>query len=188
MTRGIGVAPADIPQAVQPQPVDWHEADLARLGGLRDVEDAQPGGEGLLALGEGFGDRGLEVVVRVGIALQHPDVRGIDRQQQVVVSLQMQCTRIWRRRDEIYGARPARVADVGDCKAIAEHVADKSMPLMDHDLHAVAPAVLVGVADEFNIARRDRDHSAVPLFDVHVISLAGRFRRARGRGLPGRHG
>jgi hypothetical protein len=49
--------------------------------------------------------------------------------------------------------RLARVADVGDRKAIAEHVADKGMPLMDHNLHAVATAVLVGVAYEFKIAR-----------------------------------
>src|SRR5690242_12110472 len=74
----------------------------------------------------------------------------------------MERTRIWRRRDEIYRARLAWVANVGDRKAIAEHVADKGMPLMDHDLHAVAAAVLVGVTDEFNIARRDRDHTAPP--------------------------
>jgi hypothetical protein len=40
---------------------------------------------------------------------------------------------------------------------------------MDHDLHAIAAAVLVGMADEFDIARRNRDHAAVPLFDNHVI-------------------
>jgi hypothetical protein len=50
---------------MQTQPVDRHEADLARLGGLRDVEDAQSGGKGLFALREGFGDRGLEILVRV---------------------------------------------------------------------------------------------------------------------------
>src|SRR5271169_5362769 len=75
----------------------------------------------------------------------------------------MERTRIWRRRDKIYRARPARLADVGDRKAIAEHMADKGMPLMDHDLHAVAAAVLVGMAYEFNIARRHRDHAAPPL-------------------------
>ena len=105
----------------------------------------------------------LEVVVGVGIALHHPDVRGIDRQQQVAVGLQMEGARIGRRRDEIDRARPARVAHVGDRKAVAEHVADKGMAPVHHDLHAVAAAALVGVADELDIARRNRDHVAVPL-------------------------
>jgi hypothetical protein len=46
-------------------------------------------------------------------------------------------------------------------------MADKGMPLMDHDLHTVAPAVLVGMAYEFDISRRNRDHAvASPLLSI----------------------
>jgi hypothetical protein len=170
---------------VQTQSVDRHKADLARLGRLRDVVDAQSGGEGFLAPGEGFGNRSFEIFVRVRIALQHPDARGIDRQQQIAVGLQMEGARIWRRGDEIDRARPARVADIGDRKAVAEHMADIGMPLMDHDLHAIAAAVLVGMAHKFDVARRNREHAVFPLCDGHIIRSAGRFHRARGRGLRG---
>jgi len=75
----------------------------------------------------------------------------------------MKGTRIRRRRDEIYRVRLARVANVSNGKAVAEHVADKGVPLMDHDLDTVAAAVLVGMPDKFDIARRNRDHVGVPL-------------------------
>jgi hypothetical protein len=74
------------------------------------------------------------------------------------MGLQMEGARIRRRRDEIYRARLTWVAHVGDCEAIAEHVADKGMPFMHHDLHTVAPAILVGMAYVLDIARRNRDH------------------------------
>src|SRR5690242_20218171 len=61
----------------------------------------------------------------------------------------MERPRIWRRRDEVYRARPAGIADINYRKAIAEHVADKGMPLMDYDLHAIAAAVLVAMAYKF---------------------------------------
>jgi hypothetical protein len=49
MARVTGIAAADIPQPVEAQPVDRHKADLARLGGLRDVVNAQPSGRGGLS-------------------------------------------------------------------------------------------------------------------------------------------
>jgi hypothetical protein len=163
MARGIGVASADIPQAVRPEPVDRHEGDFARLGGLRDVEHSQPRGEFLFAAGEGLGNRGLEVIVGVGIALQHPDVRRVDRQQQIAVGLQMKGARIRRRRNEVDWARLLWVAHIDDREAVAEHVADKGMPLVHHDLHAIAATVQIGVGDKLDVARGFRFHGMASL-------------------------
>jgi len=89
MRGGIGIAPADIPQPVQPQALDRHEGDLARLGRARYVIDPKPRGKWLFAPGEGIGDRAFEIIVRVGIALQNPDIRGIYSEQQILMRLQM---------------------------------------------------------------------------------------------------
>ena len=86
------------------------------------------------------------------------------------MGLQMKGARICRRRDEIYRAWLAGVADVGDRKAIAEHVTDKGVPLVDHDLHTVAAAILIGMADKFDIARRNRDHAAPPPLSAWLIT------------------
>jgi hypothetical protein len=40
----VGVAAADIPDAMRPYPRGRHESDLARRLGMRDVEDAKAGG------------------------------------------------------------------------------------------------------------------------------------------------
>ena len=169
VARGIGIAPADIPQPVQPQPVDRHKADLARLGRFRDVEHPQPGGEGLLALGEGVGDRGLEVVVGVGIALHHPDVRRIDRQQQVAMGLQVKGARVGRRGEETHRARVLRVAHVDDGKPVAEHMPDIGMALVHHDLHAVAVAVELVGADEIDVAGGIGGHRAAPVAALAIV-------------------
>ena len=162
VARGIGIAPADIPEAMQPEPVDRHEGDLARLGRLRDVVDPEAGGKRLVASGKCLGDRALEIVVGVGIALQHPDVRRIDRQQQVAVGLQVKGARIGRRRDKIDRGRPPRVAHIGDGEPVGKHVADKGVALVDHDLDAVASPVLVGMPDKLDVVRGNRCHEAPP--------------------------
>jgi hypothetical protein len=129
---------------------------------MNAVEHPETRCKGLVALGESLGDRGFEIVVGVGIALQYPDIRRIDRQQQVVVGLQMKRTRIGRRRDEVDGLRLPGVADIGDGEAVAEHMADKGMALVHHDLHAVAATSLIGMADEFDVVRGNGVHRTAP--------------------------
>ena len=79
------------------------------------------------------------------------------------MSLQMKRARIGRRRNEIHRARLPRVAHVGHGEPVAEHVADKGMALVDHDLHAIAAAILVAMPDEFDIARGIGGHGAPSL-------------------------
>src|SRR5271156_5269826 len=74
----------------------------------------------------------------------------------------MKRARVGRRRDKLYRARTARVAHIGDREAVRKHVPDKGVPLVDHDLHAVAPAGLVAMSDEFDVARGNGDHGAAP--------------------------
>jgi hypothetical protein len=49
-------------------------------------------------------------------------------------------------------------------------MSDKGMPLMDHDLHAVAAAVLVAMAYKFNILRAD---TGIMLRILSGLSQAG---------------
>ena len=79
------------------------------------------------------------------------------------MGLQMKGPRIGRRRDEIDRARRARVAHIGDRKAVRKHVPDKGMALVDHDLHAVAAAALVAMPDKFDVARGNRVMARRPL-------------------------
>src|SRR6516165_7162833 len=45
------------------------------------------------------------------------------------------------------------VAYIDTAKALGEHVADIGVAVMHHDLHAIGPAALVGVADDAHAAR-----------------------------------
>src|SRR5436190_24381600 len=65
----------------------------------------------------------------------------------------MKGARIRRRRDEIDRMRLLWVAHIDDREAVAEHMPDKGMPLVDHDLHAVAAPVQIGIADKIDVAR-----------------------------------
>ncbi len=78
------------------------------------------------------------------------------------MGLQVKGPRVRRRGDEVRGARVLRVADIDNGEAVAEHMADKGMALVDHDLHPIAAAALVAAADEIDVARRDRDHREAP--------------------------
>ena len=53
----------------------------------------------------------------------------------------------------IHGARIFRVAHVDHAEAFGEHVSDIGEAAMHHDLHAVGPAALIGMADQPHIAR-----------------------------------
>jgi hypothetical protein len=82
--------------------------------------------------------------------LHGPDTRAVDGQQQVAVGLQMMRARVRRAGDEIDRFGIFRIAHVDDRDAIGKAVADISKAPVDHDLHAVAAAALVAVAEEFD--------------------------------------
>ncbi len=99
--RGIGPAPADVPDAVQAGAVDRHEADLLRLVGLRDVVDRHAR-RPVAALRTPSGvmvDLALVVVLLVGELGLREHVLVVDDEQQVVMRLQVQRPGVRRRRD-----------------------------------------------------------------------------------------
>src|SRR5262249_36000712 len=53
----------------------------------------------------------------------------------------------------IHRARALGVADIDHAKTLGEHLADIGIATMHHDLHAVGPAALVGMADDAHVAR-----------------------------------
>ena len=59
---------------------------------------------------------------------------------------------VGRRGDIFHHLRVARVAHVDDAEALGEDVADIGVAVVHHDLHAVAAAALVAVADEAHVA------------------------------------
>ena len=153
MHRGVGVAAAHPPDAVQADALHRHEADLAGLGGVGQVEYPHAGGEVAFPLAETVGQGLAEIVARGVVALQRPDIRGIDRQQQAVMHLEVAGARVRRSGDEAHGVRRARIGDVDHADAVGEHVADIGVAARDHHLHAVRTAALVGAAQHANALR-----------------------------------
>ena len=84
-----------------------------------------------------------------------PHARTVDRQQEVVVSLEVDGAGVGRAGDELDRPRVDGIADVEDRDAVAEGVSDVSVAAVDHDLDAVAAATLVGMADEPDVGGRD---------------------------------
>src|SRR5438132_14197660 len=70
----------------------------------------------------------------------------------------MDTPRIRRARNEIDGFRVLRIPDVHDRDAVAERLAEVRVAAMEHDLHAVAAAGLIGVPDERDVAGGDCVH------------------------------
>ena len=154
--RGVRVAPAHVPDAVRAHAVGRHEADLARLLRLRDVVDPDAGGELDPGALQPVGGRAAEIVL-LGLELLHrPDARRVHRQQQIVVGLQVKRARARRAGDEVDDLRVLRVAHIEGGDAVAVAVADVGVAAMHHDLHAVAVAAHVRVADELDAAGRRR--------------------------------
>src|SRR6185437_10722502 len=60
---------------------------------------------------------------------------------------------VFRRGDESHCFGLARVAHVNHRKTIREHVADKSVALVQNDLHAIKPSALVAARDKTDIFR-----------------------------------
>ena len=65
--------------------------------------------------------------------------------------LQVQRPGVRRRGDVFHDLRVARVAHVDDGEALREDVPDIGVAAMHHDLHAVAAAALIAVADEAHV-------------------------------------
>src|SRR5262249_54570207 len=124
--RGIGVAATGVPDPMRTKTIDRHEADLGRLLGPRDVVDPDARRETALVL-ELVRRRAAEIRLLVLKLLHGPDARRVDRQQQIVVGLQMKSARAGRARDEIEHLWTRRVAYVHGGDAIAEAVADISV-------------------------------------------------------------
>ena len=76
------------------------------------------------------------------------------------MGLYVKGARIGRRRREVDRLRMPRIANIGNREAVGKHVPDKGMALMHHDLHAVAAAVQIAMADKFDIARGVGCHGA----------------------------
>jgi hypothetical protein len=78
-------------------------------------------------------------------------VLGVDDEQQVAEGLEVDVPGVGRGRDIGDGLRVPRIADVDDAEALREHVSDKGIALVDHELDAIGAAALVGVADQLHV-------------------------------------
>jgi hypothetical protein len=72
-------------------------------------------------------------------------------------------------RHEVDDLRVLRIAQVQDRDAVAKGVTDVGITVMDHDLDAVAPATLIGVAHQRDVAGGDRVH----LLDRVTVAAGG---------------
>ena len=69
------------------------------------------------------------------------------------MGLQMDVPGPRRRGQVVHRARALGVAYIDHAETLGEHVADIGVAAMHHDLHAVGPAALVGMADDAHVAR-----------------------------------
>jgi hypothetical protein len=65
--------------------------------------------------------------------------------------LQVKGAGVRRRRDKTIGLRVLGIAHVNDGETVRKHVTDIGMALVHHDLHAVAMAVELVIADEVDV-------------------------------------
>jgi hypothetical protein len=99
-------------------------------------------------------------VIGLRVDLHRPHARPVNGEQQIVMGLEMDRAGVGRARHEGNGSRVLRVAHIDDADAIRIAMADIGVAAMHHDLDAVAAATLVGVADELDVAGRDRIHDS----------------------------
>src|SRR5260221_2312396 len=163
MARSILILAAGVPDAVRSEAAGRHEADLLRLLGLRDVVDADAGSEAARRVLQLVGGRTAEISLLVALKFLHrPDARRVHRQQQILVRLQVESASSRRAGDEVDHLRILRVAHVDGGDAVAEAVADVGVAAMHHDLHAVALATEIAMADEFDVLCCNRAHGESP--------------------------
>ena len=151
--RGVGPAPADVPEPVQAGSFHRHEADPLGIVGLGDIVDGEPRRPvafrrlGLRMLV----DRALVIGLLVGEVGLREHVLVVDDQQQVLVRLQMQAPGVMRGGDVLHRFRVLRIAHVDHRKALREDVPDIGIAAMHHDLHAVRAAALVAISDQAHV-------------------------------------
>jgi hypothetical protein len=117
--------------------VDRQEADAPRIGRPRDVVHEQTAA--------------LRDSDPIGVLL-------VVREQEIAGQLHLVGVRSLRDGDLPEHARVREIGDVDDARPNAEvaHVADVEDVAAPHDLHAIALAAEVGVADEFEAVRLER--------------------------------
>src|ERR1700722_8701374 len=132
-----------------PEPAKRQESDFARRFRLRKVKNSQTASE-LLIL-----QRVIRIAGEVGFLadLHGPDAWSVDREQEITMGLQVMRARVRRTRQKVDRLRIFRIAHIDDRDAVGKAVADISEALVDHDLHAVAAAALVAVAQKFDVMR-----------------------------------
>src|SRR5580704_15212859 len=157
MHGDISVTLADVPDAVRPQAAEREESNFTRLSRLGEIVNAKPAGELLV----------LESITRfsskIGFLadLHGPDAWRVDGEQEIAMGLQVTRAGVRRTCDKLDRIRPSRIAHVDHRNTVGKAVADIGKALVDHDLHAIAAAALVGVAKKFDIARGDRIHAKI---------------------------
>ena len=137
-----------------PKPPSGRNAISRGASGFARFVDAKPAGE-FLAF-----QRVARRAGEIGFLahLHGPHARAVDREQQIAVRLQMMRAGIRRAGEELHRLRLCRIAHVDDGDAVGKTVADIGEAAMHHELHAVAAAALVAVAEEFDVVRRDGVH------------------------------
>jgi hypothetical protein len=99
-------------------------------------------------------------VIGLRVDLHRPHARPVDREQQIVMGLEVDGAGVGRAGHEDNGPRVLRVAHIDDADAVRIAVADIGVAAMHHDLNAVATPALVGVTDELDVAGRHRIHGS----------------------------
>ncbi len=129
--RGVRVPPAGEPDPVHTQSVDRKEADPPGFGGVRDVVHHEA--------------RALRDADAIGVLL-------VIGEQKAVGELHLVRMRSLRHGDLPEDSRAGGIGDVDDAGPDAEiaHVTDVEDLARSHDLHPVAAAAEVGVADELD--------------------------------------
>ena len=156
--RSVSPASAGVPDAMNAAAGHRHEADLARFAGLRYVVDGHSGGPVARHRAGAFGGADLlaDRALIIGLLILEfgggEHILGVDHQQQIVIRLQMNIPGVVRRGKVARRFWRARVAHVDDAEPLGKHMADIGKALVNHQLHAVGPAALIAVANQFHIA------------------------------------
>ena len=169
MHGDIGVAAADIPDAMRSQAAERQKRNFARRLAARNIIDAQAPGKFLP-----FQCRRRRAgKIRFLADLHGPDAGAIDCEQEVLVRLQVMRACIRRAGEEIHRFGMLGIAHVDNGDAVGETMADIGVAAIDHHLNAVSAAALVGVAHKFDVPAGNGSHRTGSLLTFMVTVMAG---------------